>query len=152
MSLYPIPAWDEHPFCHCGNRAKLRTSLEEITYGRRYWVCPDDDPWFKVNSFILNFTVVCLKLSSLLSHVFSLLPPSLLRWLSDAYVSPFIMDVDERLRFTIVNSSINLLEWWSNGRSTIGTRSARRMDGCQCRDPPAITGNSVANYGMDCRL
>jgi hypothetical protein len=36
--------------------------LEEITYGRRYWVYPDDDPWFKVNSFILNFTVVCLKL------------------------------------------------------------------------------------------
>jgi hypothetical protein len=43
-------------------RAKIRTSLEEITYGRRYWVWPDDDPWFEVNSFILNFTVVCLKL------------------------------------------------------------------------------------------
>jgi hypothetical protein len=61
MSLYPIPAWDERPFYHCGKRAKLRTSLEEITYGRRYWVCPDDDPWFEVCSFILNFTVVYLK-------------------------------------------------------------------------------------------
>jgi hypothetical protein len=60
--------------------------LEEITYGRRYWVCPDDDSWFKVNSFILNFTIVCLKLPSLLSHVISLLPP-LLRWLSDVSLS-----------------------------------------------------------------
>jgi hypothetical protein len=42
----------------------------------------------------LNFTVVCLKLSSLFSHVFSLLPPP---WLSDMSISPFIMDADERL-------------------------------------------------------
>jgi hypothetical protein len=125
----------------------LRTSLEEITYDRRYWVRPDDDPWFEVNSFILNFTVVCLKLPSLLSHVFSLLPP-LLRWLSDVYVSPFIMDTDERLWFTIINSSINLLEWWTNGQSSFGARSTRGMAGRRRRDPPAITDNSVANYGI----
>jgi hypothetical protein len=126
MSLYPILVWDDHPFCHCGKRAKLRTSLEEITYGRRYWVRPDDDPWFEVNSFILNFTVVCLKLPSLLSHVFSLLPP-LLRWLSDVYVSPFIM---------------------TNGQRSFGARSTRGMAGRRRQDPPAITDNSVANYGI----
>jgi hypothetical protein len=80
--------------------------------------------------------------------VFSLLPPSLLRWLSDASVSPFIMDADERLRFTIVNSSINLLEQWTNGRSTFGVRSARETADHQRRDPSAITDNSVANYGI----
>jgi hypothetical protein len=50
------------------------------------------------------------------------------------------MDADERLRFTIVNSSINLLEQWTNGRSTFGVH--------QRRDPSAITNNSVANYGI----
>jgi hypothetical protein len=148
MSLYLIPAWDERPFCHCGKRAKLRTSLEEITYGRRYWVCPDDDPWFEVNSFILNFTVVCLKLPSLLSHMFSLLPPSLSRWLSDASVSPFIMDADEHLWFTIINSSINLLERWTNSQSTFDGRSARGTASRRRWDLPAITSNSIACYGI----
>jgi hypothetical protein len=54
MSLYPIPPWNEHPFCHCGKRAKLRASLEESTYGRRYWICPDDDSPEEVSLFISN--------------------------------------------------------------------------------------------------
>ena len=54
MSHYPIPAWDERPFCDCGKPTKLRISLEEATYGRRYWVCPDDDEWFEVSLFYIT--------------------------------------------------------------------------------------------------
>ena len=59
MSRYPIPAWDERPFCDCGKPAKLRISLEDTTYGRRYWVCPDDDEWFEVSLFYI--TVASIK-------------------------------------------------------------------------------------------
>ena len=54
MSRYPIPAWDERPFYDCGKPAKLRISLEDTTYGRRYWVCPDDDEWFEVSLFYIT--------------------------------------------------------------------------------------------------
>jgi hypothetical protein len=38
MSRYLIPAWNEHPFCNYGQRAKLVISLVSSTYGRRYYV------------------------------------------------------------------------------------------------------------------
>jgi hypothetical protein len=41
MSRYLISAWNECSFCHCGQWAKLATSLVPTTYGRRCWVCPD---------------------------------------------------------------------------------------------------------------
>jgi hypothetical protein len=44
MPRYLIPAWNEHPFCHCRQRAKLSTSLEPSTYVRSCWVCPDTNP------------------------------------------------------------------------------------------------------------
>jgi hypothetical protein len=44
MPRYLIPAWNEHPFCRCGQRAKLITSLVPSTHGRRCWVCPDANP------------------------------------------------------------------------------------------------------------
>jgi hypothetical protein len=44
MPRYLIPAWNECPFYRCSQRAKLTTSLELSTYGRRYWVCLDTDP------------------------------------------------------------------------------------------------------------
>jgi hypothetical protein len=56
------------------------------------------------------------------------------------------------------NSSINLLERWTNDWSTFGTRSARGTAGRWHRDPLTITGNLVANYGiainwqLSCRL
>jgi hypothetical protein len=44
MPRYLIPAWNKHPFYRYHQRAKLTTSLELHTYGRRCWVCPDTDP------------------------------------------------------------------------------------------------------------
>jgi hypothetical protein len=41
---YLIPAWNERPFYRCRQRAKLTTSLDPSTYGRRCWVCPDTNP------------------------------------------------------------------------------------------------------------
>jgi hypothetical protein len=81
--------------------------------------------------------------------MFSLLPPSLLRSLSDAFISHFIMDTDERLRFTIVITQQTI--YWKGGQmakvlSTPGQRTRRASR--RCRDPPAIIGNSVANYGV----
>jgi hypothetical protein len=52
MPRYLIPAWNEHPFCHCCQWAKLTTSLEPSTYGRRCWVCPDTDPSGTVGIYI----------------------------------------------------------------------------------------------------
>jgi hypothetical protein len=49
-----IPVWNGCPFYHCGKRAQLVTFLAESTYGRRYWVCSDDDLWFEVSLFISN--------------------------------------------------------------------------------------------------
>jgi hypothetical protein len=44
MPRYLIPTWNERPFCHCRQWAKLSTSLEPSTYERRCWVCPDTNP------------------------------------------------------------------------------------------------------------
>jgi hypothetical protein len=41
MPRYLILAWNERPFWRCHQRAKLTTSLEMSTYGKRCWVCPD---------------------------------------------------------------------------------------------------------------
>jgi hypothetical protein len=41
MPHYLIPVWNKCPFCGCGQRAKLTTSLEMSTYGRICWVCPN---------------------------------------------------------------------------------------------------------------
>jgi hypothetical protein len=41
MPRYLIPSWNECPFCRYHQRAKLTTSLEASTHGRRCWVCPD---------------------------------------------------------------------------------------------------------------
>jgi hypothetical protein len=41
MPRYLIPAWNEHPFCRCDQRAKLATSVVLTTYRWRCWVCSD---------------------------------------------------------------------------------------------------------------
>jgi hypothetical protein len=46
------------------------------------------------------------------------------------------------------NSSINLLEQWTNGRSTFDAWSTRGTAGHRRRDPSTFTGNSVANYDI----
>jgi hypothetical protein len=67
MSHYPIPAWNEHPFCFCGHRAQMSTSSEEPWRGRRLWVCLDMDPDFGVSLSTLKI-VLC---SSYMSRYFS---------------------------------------------------------------------------------
>jgi hypothetical protein len=47
--------------------------------------------------------------------MFSLLPPSLLRWLSDASAFPFTIDANERLRFTIGITRQSI--YWSGGQT-----------------------------------
>jgi hypothetical protein len=67
--------------------------------------------------------------------------PPLLHWLSNVFVSPFTMDVDERLRFTIIITHQSI--YWSVKQTTETLSTSRRH-----RDPPAITGNWVAGYGI----
>jgi hypothetical protein len=46
------------------------------------------------------------------------------------------------------NSSINLLEQWTNDRSTFSALLARGTTDRRHQDPPAIAGNPVAIYGI----
>jgi hypothetical protein len=46
------------------------------------------------------------------------------------------------------NSSINLLERWTNDRSTFNAWSTRGTAGHQRRDPLTFTGNSIVNYDI----
>jgi hypothetical protein len=74
--------------------------------------------------------------------MFSLLPPSLLRSLSDAFISHFIMDADERLRFTIVITQQTI--YWKGGQmaevlSTLDQRTRRLPVGAGTRRPLPAT-------------
>jgi hypothetical protein len=55
MHHYLIPAWNERPFCRCGQRVKLTTSLVPSTYGRRCFMCLDIDP-----SGVVGFSISIL--------------------------------------------------------------------------------------------
>jgi hypothetical protein len=65
---------------------------------------------------------------------------------------PIISFYNGRGRTSVIhnhhNSSINLLEPWTNGRNTFSTRSASGTADRRHQDPPAIAGNLVANYGI----
>jgi hypothetical protein len=53
MSCYLLPAWNEHPLCHCQWWAKMTISLMPTTHGRRCWGCPDTDPSGYVGFYLL---------------------------------------------------------------------------------------------------
>jgi hypothetical protein len=55
--------------------------------------------------------------------------PPLLGWLSNVFVSPFTMDVDERLRFTIVITHQSI--YWSVKQTTEALSTSRRRAGQQ---------------------
>jgi hypothetical protein len=79
------------------------------------------------------------------------MPPSLLRWLSDASVFPFIMNADERLLFTIGITRQSI--YWS-GRQTAEALSALGQHAGQLAIGTGthrlcIAGGPIAGYGGD---